>query len=115
MGLVVAVVVAFAYLDPPWRYLLVLGGVVWEGIELVIWWRYRNHRSITGAEAIVGARGRALSDCRPDGQVRVRGRIWQAHCPDGVDEGDDVTVTAMRGLQLDVAPARGLTPPAPPP
>lgn len=104
MGLVIGTILSFAFLEPPWRYLAIIPLAAWEGFEIWLWLKWRKVRSITGAESIVGATGRALSDCRPDGQVRVRGQIWRAHCPAGVDAGDDVVVQSFEGLRLTVAP-----------
>jgi membrane protein implicated in regulation of membrane protease activity len=104
MGLVIGTILSFMFLDPPWRYLVLVPLAAWEVFEIWIWLRWRRVRSITGSEAIVGAIGRALTDCRPHGQVRVKGQIWRAHCPEGVDEGSDVVVTAYEGLELTVAP-----------
>jgi membrane-bound ClpP family serine protease len=106
MGLVIGTILSFMFLDPPWRYLVLIPLAAWEAFEIWIWLRWRRVRSITGAEAIVGATGRALTDCRPDGQVRVKGQIWRAHCADGVDAGEDVVVGSFEGLRLTVAPRR---------
>ena len=57
---------------------------------------------MTGQEALVGARGRALTDCRPEGQVRVKGTIWGARSAEGVDAGDDVEVMGAEGIRLRV-------------
>ena len=106
MGLVIGTFLSFMFLDPPWRYLVLIPLAAWEAFEIWIWLRWRKVRSITGAEAIVGATGRALTDCRPDGQVRVRGQIWRAHCSEGVDAGTDVVVSSFEGLRLTVVPRR---------
>jgi membrane-bound serine protease (ClpP class) len=93
---------AFVFLGPPWRWIVivVLAGV--ETFEILLWLRLRRVRTITGAEAMVGAKGRALTDCSPDGQVRVKGQIWKATCSAGVRSGQDVVVTAVHGLRLEV-------------
>jgi membrane-bound serine protease (ClpP class) len=62
----------------------------------------RRRRPAIGAEALVGAEGLAVSACRPEGQVRVRGERWQAVCPEGADAGDRVVVEAVSGLTLQV-------------
>jgi membrane-bound serine protease (ClpP class) len=55
-----------------------------------------------GVETLVGRRGVATSACRPYGQVRVRGELWQARCDGGADTGDQVEVVAVEGLTLAV-------------
>jgi membrane protein implicated in regulation of membrane protease activity len=93
---------AFAFLDPPWRWLAIGSLAAVEALEIMVWLRLRRLRSMTGTEAMVGAKGRALTDCAPDGQVRVKGQIWRARCPDGTAAGDDVVVTKVDGLRLEV-------------
>ncbi len=83
--------------------IVILGGI--ETFEIALWLKLRKMRSLTGEEALVGARGRAVTDCKPQGQVRLRGAIWTAHSQRGVTAGDDVIVTATEGLKLEVEQA----------
>ena len=113
MSLVLGTILSFIFLDPPWRYLALIPIALWELFEIYLWLKWRNVRSITGAETYVGDTARAVTDCKPDGQVRFRGQLWRAHCSEGGAEvGDDVVVTAVDGLRLEVKPAR--TQPNPP-
>lgn len=105
MSLIIGGTLAYLYLDPPWRYVVILALALLEGFEVMLWLRWRKVRSITGPEALVGARGKALSELRPEGQVRVRGRLWKAVCRAGAAAGDDVTVERVDGLTLIVNPA----------
>src|SRR3954452_8769 len=41
--------------------------------------RSRSENRLTGAEAMIGARGTAATSISPDGTVMVRGEYWQAH------------------------------------
>jgi membrane protein implicated in regulation of membrane protease activity len=71
--------------------------------EATFWIRLSRRRSpAIGAEALVGAEGVATSDCRPQGQVRVRGELWRAVCLDGADAGDTIVVAGISGLTLQV-------------
>ena len=106
MALIVATLVAFLLLEPPWRWLLIAGGVAVEAGEAAAMLRYsRRRRPATGAEAMVGALGTVVAPCRPEGTARVGGELWQARCPDGVDAGARVRVRAVEGLTLVVEPA----------
>ncbi|MGH2808385.1 MAG: NfeD family protein, partial [Actinomycetota bacterium] len=87
-----------------WRVALIAAVALLELAEIALWLRWRKVRSSTGVEAMVGMHGVALSDCRPDGQVRVKGQIWKARCAEGVGAGEAVSVVAVDGLRLDVAP-----------
>ena len=99
----IAAVLAFIFLDAPWRYLVAGGLLVVDVFEIYIWLRWRKQRSMTGAEGIVGARGTALTDCDPEGQVKVKGQIWKAWAADPVHANDDVVVTGVDGIRLNIA------------
>jgi len=59
----------------------------------------------TGSPGLVGAHGRALRRLDPDGQVEVKGEIWNAEAESPVDAGGEVVVTAVNQLTLRVRPA----------
>jgi membrane-bound serine protease (ClpP class) len=73
----------------------------------------RAHRqpAATGARAMIGRRGRALTAMSPDrpGQVSVFGEIWTATTAAAIAEGEPVEVVAVDGLTLRVVPAGGST------
>jgi membrane protein implicated in regulation of membrane protease activity len=72
--------------------------------ELAFWnRRVRDRRAQTGAETLIGRTATVVSACRPDGQVRLAGEIWEASCQEGADPGDTVVVTARQDLKLVVA------------
>jgi membrane-bound serine protease (ClpP class) len=78
-------------------------GITIELGEAALWIRVsRRLRPRVGAEALVGAEGVAVSDCRPSGRVRVQGEVWRAVCRDGVDAGDLVVVLGVSELTLQV-------------
>ena len=105
MILLIGTLLSFAFLDAPLKYLTLIPLALLEIVDVFMWLRWRKIRSITGAEGLEGTRGIALTDCRPDGQVRLRGQIWKAHCPEGAGRGDDVIVRGLEGLSLQVSPA----------
>ena len=81
----------------------ILAGIAIELGEAAFWIRVsRRLRPRVGAEALVGAEGVALSDCRPSGRVRVRGESWRALCQEGVDAGEPIVVLAVADLTLEV-------------
>jgi membrane-bound serine protease (ClpP class) len=102
MAFIIGAVLAFVFLDPPWRYLVLIPLGLWELFEISLFLKWRRVRAVTGAEGLVGTRGRAVSSCKPEGQVRVKGQIWRAHCEGGADIGDDVVVERVEGLHLTV-------------
>jgi membrane-bound serine protease (ClpP class) len=64
----------------------------------------RAHRSRvdTGREGLIGLVGTAQTDVHEDGQVHLRGEIWNAASDERISKGESVVVTAVRGLQLQV-------------
>lgn len=102
MSLIIGTILSFLFLDPPWRYLALIPLAVWEVFEIYLWLKWRKVGSITGVETFVGAVGRAVTDCDPDGQIRLRGQLWRAHCTEGAEAGEDVVVKAVDGLRLEV-------------
>jgi membrane-bound ClpP family serine protease len=80
-----------------------VAGLAIELGEAAFWVRIsRRLRPRVGAEALIGAEGVALSNCRPSGRVRVRGESWRALCSEGVDAGEPVVVLAVADLTLEV-------------
>jgi membrane-bound serine protease (ClpP class) len=70
--------------------------------------RAQAQAPVTGAEGLIGERGRALTALGPDafGQVSVHGEIWRAQSSGPIGEGARVQVTALDGLTLTVEPER---------
>lgn len=58
----------------------------------------------TGAEALIGAIGEALTDIDPIGEVRVLGEIWRARATVRIAKGKKVKVEDRKGLMLIVTP-----------
>ncbi len=108
MLLLLGSLLALTLLDSPERFVVIGALALVELLEVFVWLRWRRVRAMTGAEGIVGARGRAITDCRPEGQVKVKGQLWNARCKEGVAAGQEVVVTGAEGLTLDVADASRL-------
>ncbi len=67
-------------------------------------------RPKTGPETMVGKTAEVVVACRPSGQVRVQGELWEARCAAGADVGEEVRITALEELTLVVEPVP--TPPS---
>ena len=106
MAFLVALGLAIFVLPAPWGIVAVIVGAVVEIGEAVLLWRYSHRRApAVGVDALVGSAAIVASECRPLGQVRVKGELWQARCDEGVSEGATVRVCAVDGLLLVVEPA----------
>ncbi len=60
---------------------------------------------VSGAEAMIGAAAKVLDWDGSEGRVRVRSEVWQARADSTFAAGEEVRVTAMDGLVLQVGPA----------
>ena len=106
MLFLIALVLAIFFLPSPWGIVLVVVAAVVDLIEVGIglWWS-RRRKATVGGEALVGAIGVAIEDLWPEGQVKVNGELWRAHCEGGCDAGTSVVVRRLDGLTLEVEPA----------
>jgi membrane protein implicated in regulation of membrane protease activity len=104
VALTVAIVLALIFLPWPWNLVLILGGLTVEvgelawGLSLARRWNPR-----TGAEAMIGEEATVVTQCRPLGEVRVQGELWQARCDEGADVGDTVRIERIEDLTLVVS------------
>jgi membrane-bound serine protease (ClpP class) len=102
--LVVAILAAIFWLPATWGIAAVIGAAAVELAEIAVFvWYSKRRRATTGAEALVGSVGVAVTSCRPEGQVRVEGELWKAVCAEGAAAGDGVVVEDVDGLTLTVA------------
>ena len=103
MALLLAVLLAFFVLPWPWGLIAIAGGLAVETVELTWGLRLaRRWKPGTGAEAMIGKEARVVARCRPLGQVKVHGELWQARCVEGADIGQKVQIEAIEGLMLVV-------------
>ena len=99
------VVLAIFVVPEQWRVPVVIGFAILEVVETTVTWRLsRRWAPKVGPETLVGATGLAVTDCKPEGTVRVRGEDWQARCDAGVAAGERVRVLARDRLTLVVEP-----------
>jgi membrane-bound serine protease (ClpP class) len=100
-----AVLLALFVVPRPWGLVLVAAAAVVEVGESFFWLHLSRRRRIQmGAETLIGATARVVSDCRPLGQVRVRGELWRARCEAGASAGDTIRIVDRDGLTLLVEP-----------
>lgn len=103
MIFLLGVVLAIFVFPDGWEIPVIIGFGVLEIAETTITWRLSQlWAPRVGPETLIGARGRAITACRPSGTVRVQGEEWQARCEDGVDAGNQVRVVARERLTLIV-------------
>ena len=105
MIFVVGVLLAILVFPDGWEVPALIGFGLLEIVETAITWRLsRMWGPRFGPETLIGATGRAVTDCRPNGTVRVQSEEWQACSDVGISAGDPVRVVARHGLTLTVEP-----------
>ena len=103
MSFIIGTALALLFLDGVWRVLVIAAVALVELFEIFIWLRWRKVKSTTGAEGLVGMKAQVVTECRPEGQIKLKGQIWKAHCRDGAAAGDEVVVDKVDGLRLLVS------------
>ena len=106
MLFLIALLLAIFVLPSPWGLVAVAIGAALDIAEtcLFIWWSKRRKATV-GVDSLVGKTGVAVGELRPEGQVKINGEIWKAHCAGGCEAGTKVVVRAIDGLRLDVEAA----------
>jgi len=107
MLLIAAIVAAVLWLPTGWGIAVVSAATVVEVAEVGFWvWLSRRRAVVVGAETLPGSRGVVVVACRPVGQVRVEGELWNARCEEGADAGEEIVVERLGpGLVLLVSRA----------
>jgi len=103
VSLVIAILLALFLLPSPWNVAVVAAAAVWEVATALggLWWSQRRAAKV-GVETLMGREVEVRRACRPVGEVRVKGEIWQARCDDGADAGELVRIVGIDGLTLVV-------------
>ncbi len=76
---------------------ILFGFVVVKGLQTT------KFKPVTGAEGLIGMRGRVLEPLEPEGMVMVAGERWKAISEAGeIEKGAEVEITAVDGLRVTV-------------
>jgi membrane-bound ClpP family serine protease len=107
---VIGVLLALFVVPGQWAVPVIVVAAVVEISEtlLTLWWSRRAPPKV-GVETLIGMVGRAVTDCRPTGTVRVRGEVWRARSERGVAAGEQAQVQGRDRLTLLVEPSAGLS------
>lgn len=105
MIFVLGLLLAIFVLPDGWEVPVIVGFGLLEIVETAYTWRLSQRwRPAIGPETLAGALGRAVTDCRPMGTVRVQSEAWQARCDLGVAADEPIRVISRDGLVLVVEP-----------
>jgi membrane-bound serine protease (ClpP class) len=95
-------------LSSPWNVVAFLVLLPLWVLELFGWNRTtKRHKKAVGAQTLIGREAVVSVPCKPVGQVRLDGEIWEARCEAGAGTGERVRVTGRNGLTLLVEPVDG--------
>ena len=64
--------------------------------------RAHRRQPATGREGLIGLTGVVKTPLKPEGQIFLRGELWNATCEEPVEPGEKVEVTGIIGLTLNV-------------
>ena len=104
MLIILAFILLFL-LPSPWNLIGFLVAIPLWFVELLAWNRTVKHRRrVVGAQTLIDKDATVTEPCRPKGQVRLEGEIWEARCDAGADPGDTVRVVGRDDLTLVVEP-----------
>ena len=104
------IVIALAHIGGAAAIALLVVAAILEVVEIILLrrWAKHLHRQIppkSPDEQLIGLVGEVVTPCRPLGQVRVRGEIWEANCDAGAAQGTSVRVERVESLTLFVSPS----------
>ena len=92
-------------------YILILGMIavlIYSVIIFRVVTRTLSRRDVVGLPDMINGKGKVVSLLSPEGQVKIKGEIWNAWSMDGdIDRGDEIIVMGQDdGLRLIVRRAR---------
>jgi membrane-bound serine protease (ClpP class) len=100
---IVAVVLALTVLPSPWGLVAVVGAFLVDAGETWFFVRWsKRRRAAVGVETLVGRTAVVVRALTPRGQVKVDGEVWEARSELHFAPGEQVVVTAVDGLVLEV-------------
>lgn len=101
-----AVVLALTVLPSPWGVVAVQVAAAIDVVETAFFFRWsKRRRAAVGAETLVGRRALVVAAVAPRGQVKLDGEVWEARSGHALVPGDEVVITRIEGLVLDVDPS----------
>lgn len=104
--LLAPLVIAGLFVFLPWTTALPLGALVAVPTALIAYagWRALRQPVVTGAEALRGRRGEAVSDLNLEGLVRLRDELWLGEASQPLAKGQPVEVVEVVGAKVRVRP-----------
>jgi membrane protein implicated in regulation of membrane protease activity len=103
--LIIVAIVLLIVLPSPWNVVGFGVGLALGIVEIFGWNQtVKRRQRVVGAQTLIGRDAVVVAACRPDGQVRIDGELWAAHCDGGASPGDPVRIVSRNKLVLTVEP-----------
>ena len=102
MSLLIAILLSYFFLEWPWTLIVIVIAASFEAFEIYLWLRWRKVKALSGAETMIGAKGRTMGVCDPTGQAAIKGQVWTVECDEHLERGVDIEVVGRDGLRLKV-------------
>jgi len=104
---IIAILLALTVLPSPWGVVAVVVAFAIDAAETTFFVRWSKRRRATvGVETLVGRTAVVVRQLNPRGQVKLDGEVWEARGPERLVPGDEVVITSVDGLVLEVDPAK---------
>jgi membrane-bound serine protease (ClpP class) len=89
-----------------WPLIFTMAGITAVFVFLVVGTAVKARRRpvVTGQESLLGDSGKVLADFTGEGWATVHGETWRVRSPLALTQGQEVRVTRIDGLTLDVEP-----------
>ena len=102
---IVAVALALTVIPSPWGWVAVIVAGLIDIAETAFFVRWsKRRRASVGVETLVGRTAVVVRALTPRGQVKLDGEVWEARAGYDLVPGDEVVVTGVDGLVLEVEP-----------
>jgi membrane-bound serine protease (ClpP class) len=83
--------------------IVVAGKIIFLFLGWLVWRSYRRGFG-TGQARMIGLPGKAVNDIAREGRVMVQGEYWWARTHTPIAAGENVRVTGIDGMWLEVEP-----------
>ncbi len=92
------------FLRVSWRVIVpvVLASSAFFLLAVTMAVRAHRRKATTGIEGMIGERGVAETDVKPEGQARVRGEIWTVWSREPIEKGEPIEVVNLERMRAEV-------------
>jgi membrane protein implicated in regulation of membrane protease activity len=107
LAVIITVAGLLIFFYPAYAIYVIIGAIC--VIIIYFWLKYRIYepivtkKTIEFQDEIIGKRGKAITDLKPRGQVKIRNEVWSARSASGfITSNTKIEVVQVDGIQLVV-------------